>query len=164
MLRDVCAVCHQIWPCHRIWTNPGVPDTYTILFTRLRPLPILPGGLPGKVPVRTGVYGTPSVNSPGDPRDYQERSLTRIILRVDDLSTWVCPNSMKWSRMALRGASGPQHKRAISLSAPYGAILAQFIEFGQTQVLRSSTRGTLSVYDLSRYSRGSPGESPDGVP
>ena len=62
----------------------------------------------------------------------------------------------------LRGARGNGLFRDWA-SAPYGTILGHFVESGQTQAPRSSTRHNLRVCIASSGPRGPPGKVPVGT-
>ena len=59
---------------------------------------------PGSVPAGIGISPVPTGTLPGGPRGPPEAIQTRRLCRVDDLGAWVCPDSTKWSRIALCGA------------------------------------------------------------
>ena len=59
---------------------------------------------PGSVPAGTGISPVPTGTLPGGPRGPLEAIQTRRLCRVDDMGAWVCPDSTKWSRIALCGA------------------------------------------------------------
>ena len=78
---------------------------------------------PGSVPAGTGISPVPTGTLPGGPRGPPEAIQTRRLCRVDDLGAWVCPDSTKWSRIALCGALTHLRKKRVSASAPQSAIL-----------------------------------------
>ena len=78
---------------------------------------------PGSVPAGTGISPVPTGTLPGGPRGPLEAIQTRRLCRVDDLGAWVCPDSTKWSRIALCGALTHLRKSAF----PQAPRRAQFL-------------------------------------
>ena len=113
---------------------------------------------PGSVPAGTGISPVPTGTLPGGPRGPLEAIQTCRLCHVDDMGAWVCPDSTKWSRIALCGALTHLRKKRVSASAPQSAILDHFVESGQTQAPRSSTRHYLRVCIASGGPRGPPGK------
>ena len=100
---------------------------------------------PWSVPAGTGISPVPTGTLPGGPRGPPEAIQTRRLCRVDDLGAWVCPDSTKWSRIALCGALAETRFFRKWVSAPQSTVLGHFVESGQTQAPRSSRRRSLRV-------------------